>query len=50
MKISKQRLKDIITEELQEEKLNESWKTEKVPYSSKEAKTIIEDKTNILFL
>ena len=43
MKISKQRLKEIITEELQEEKLNESWKTEKVPYSSKEAKNIMDN-------
>jgi len=38
MKITKQRLKEIIREELQ----NEDWATEKVPYSSKEAKNIMD--------
>jgi len=38
MKLSKQRLKEIIREELQ----NEDWATEKVPFSSKEAKNIMD--------
>ena len=38
MKLTKQRLKEIIREELQ----NEDWATEKVPYSSKEAKNIMD--------
>jgi hypothetical protein len=45
MKITKKRLKEIIKEELenlQEEKLTEDWRTEKVPYSSPEAKRIID--------
>ena len=44
MKLTEKRLKEIIIEELQrEEKLNESWATEKVPYSSKEAKSIMDN-------
>ena len=39
MKITKQRLKEIIKEELQ----NEDWKTEYQGYSSKEAKKIVDD-------
>ena len=38
MKLTKQRLKEIIREELQ----NEDWSTEKVPYSSSEAKNIMD--------
>ena len=38
MKLTKQRLKEIIREELQ----NEDWATEKVPFSSKEAKNIMD--------
>ena len=39
MKITKQRLKEIIKEELQ----NEDWKTEYQGYSSREAKKIVDD-------
>ena len=42
MKLTEQKLKEIIKEIIQEEKLNESWSTEKVPYSSSEAKTIMD--------
>jgi len=42
MKITEKKLKEIIKEIIQEEKLKESWKTEKVPYSSPEAKTIMD--------
>ena len=39
MKLSKQRLKEIIREELQ----NEDWASAKQPYSSKEAKSIMDN-------
>ena len=39
MKLTKQRLKEIIKEEFQ----NEDWKTERPGYSSKEAKKVIDD-------
>ena len=45
MKLNEKILKEIIMEEIQnlrEEKLTEDWKTEKVPYSSSEAKTIMD--------
>ena len=40
MNISKKRLKEIIREEIQ---LNEDWATAKQPYSSKEAKSIMDN-------
>ena len=39
MKLTKQRLKEIIKEELQ----NEDWSTAKQPFSSKEAKKVMDD-------
>ena len=43
MKLTKQRLKEIIIEELQ----NEDWKSEKQPYSSKEAKSIMDNSLRV---
>ena len=42
MKITEKKLKEIIKEVIQEEKLDEDWKTSKVPYSSPEAKNIMD--------
>jgi hypothetical protein len=42
MKITEQKLRELIREIIQKEKLTEDWRTEKVPYSSPEAKRIID--------
>ena len=42
MKITEKKLKEIIKEVIQEEKLDEDWKTSKVTYSSPEAKNIMD--------
>ena len=43
MKIYKKILKDIINEVIQEEKLSEDWASDKLAFSSKEAKKIVDD-------
>ena len=43
MKLTEQKLKELIEEVIQEEKLNEGWSSSKVPYSSKEAKDIMDN-------
>ena len=39
----KSKQKELIEEVIQEEKLNEGWSSSKVPYSSKEAKDIMDN-------